>query len=628
MAHDRLEPAREDNFEEPAIRQQVAGAQLWHMPCLVERMFRTPVEAQRALNAFARPHGYDIVYKGTSYDKRHQKRLIRYGCDRHGVPRSQREHFNPPKRTNVSSRKCGCPMEVYLVRTTGNHGDIGWLLQHRGRAGQHNHPPSSHAASHPMHRRASHTEAARLAVAVDGETGATARQTIARLLVEDPGLLLVPRDVYNERARATRAALGGLSRIKRLLQKLQDGPFQVSYQYDEHHHLTHLFFAHNDAIDIYRTNYDVIIMDCTYRTNRFNMPLFNIVGVTGMNTTIHIAQVFLIGEEEQDFQWALRQLEHLLSQQGIPPPQVFLTDRDLALLNALEEVFPDTPALLCLWHIMKDVQAHARRVSFPREIDPDTSLLQDSGDHQTFCEAFLRVVYAPTEEDYLFRRHELHLLSAVEATHIDDVWLDIWKRRIVRRWTDQVLHFGMHATSRVEGYHATLKSWLGTSSGDLLTVHTRMEHWWRQSIERHWVLHPNAEVYVPIRLRGKWFAAVIRVIHTHALLHCVESLQRMKTLLKPCTGSYEMTWGIPCGHSLHQRVATCVGLRPTDFHPHWWIRRHQAPLELPARILEPERIEDRRARRALERRARRHAAGNGPRGTRRIPANFEVYSNE
>lgn len=95
----------------------------------------------------------------------------------------------------------------------------------------------------------------------------------------------------------------------------------MSYQYNENHHLTHLFFARHDAIDIYRNNYDVVLMIYTYRTNRFNMPLFNIVGVTGMNTTIHIAQVFLSGEEERDYQWALRQLKQLLSEHDIPSPE-------------------------------------------------------------------------------------------------------------------------------------------------------------------------------------------------------------------------------------------------------------------------------------------------------------------
>lgn len=69
------------------------------------------------------------------------------------------------------------------------------------------------------------------------------------------------------------------------------------------------------------------------------MPLLNIVGVTGMNTMIHIAQVFMVGETEPDYAWALQQFIQLQSRFEIPLPQVFLVDRDLALLNALESVF-------------------------------------------------------------------------------------------------------------------------------------------------------------------------------------------------------------------------------------------------------------------------------------------------
>jgi hypothetical protein len=107
-------------------------------------------------------------------------------------------------------------------------------------------------------------------------------------------------------------------------------------------------------------------MDCTYHTNRFGMPLLNIVGVSGMNTTIHVGQAFLAGEKFSDYQWALSCLHEMLSQNNIPPPLVFLVDTYLAVQNALESEFPLVPVLLCLWHIMKDVQAYARRHSFPK----------------------------------------------------------------------------------------------------------------------------------------------------------------------------------------------------------------------------------------------------------------------
>ncbi|KAJ8525696.1 hypothetical protein ON010_g15417 [Phytophthora cinnamomi] len=148
--------------------------QLYRLPGVEEQVFASPALAQRAMNLYAREHVYAVVYKGTSYDKL-GKRLIRYGCDRHGVSRGgglQCWRVRP----NTMTRKCGCPMEVYLIRKKDGVGNEIWELQHRGRALLHNHLPSSHAGSHPIHRRASRTEAVQLAIAVDSETGTSARQ--------------------------------------------------------------------------------------------------------------------------------------------------------------------------------------------------------------------------------------------------------------------------------------------------------------------------------------------------------------------------------------------------------------------------------------------------------------------
>jgi hypothetical protein len=62
----------------------------------------------------------------------------------------------------------------------------------------HNHPPASDPASYLILRRAARNEAVRLAIAVNGETGTRASQTMARLLLEDPSLAITARDVYNE----------------------------------------------------------------------------------------------------------------------------------------------------------------------------------------------------------------------------------------------------------------------------------------------------------------------------------------------------------------------------------------------------------------------------------------------
>lgn len=48
--------------------------------------------------------------------------------------------------------------------------------------------------------------------------------------------------------------------------------------------LTHLFRIVSCSID-FQSKPNVILMDCTYKTNVFEMPLLDMVGVTGMNTT-------------------------------------------------------------------------------------------------------------------------------------------------------------------------------------------------------------------------------------------------------------------------------------------------------------------------------------------------------
>ncbi|ETK83010.1 hypothetical protein L915_11696 [Phytophthora nicotianae] len=52
----------------------------------------------------------------------------------------------------------------------------------------------------------------------------------------------------------------------------------------------------------------VLVIDCTYKTNRFNMPLLNAIILTGMNTILPFAQVWLPGEAEPDFENCVPQL--------------------------------------------------------------------------------------------------------------------------------------------------------------------------------------------------------------------------------------------------------------------------------------------------------------------------------
>ena len=47
-------------------------------------------------------------------------------------------------------------------------------------------------------------------------------------------------------------------------------------------------------------------MDCTYKTNRYKMPLLDIVGVTALNTSFHVGFCFVDADRSQ---FALQNLQ-------------------------------------------------------------------------------------------------------------------------------------------------------------------------------------------------------------------------------------------------------------------------------------------------------------------------------
>lgn len=79
------------------------------------------------------------------------------------------------------------------------------------------------------------------------------------------------------------------------------------------------------------------------------MPILNIIGCTGMNTTIKLALVFLCSETEDDYIWTLRGLRKMLGEG--PFPAVMVTDREKALILAAQVVFPIISIILCRWHV-------------------------------------------------------------------------------------------------------------------------------------------------------------------------------------------------------------------------------------------------------------------------------------
>jgi len=65
-------------------------------------------------------------------------------------------------------------------------------------------------------------------------------------------------------------------------------------------HLSRLFLTYKPNRELIAHNHEVLIVDSTYKTNKFKMPLVNIIGVTPNNKNFFIGSAFMPSETVED----------------------------------------------------------------------------------------------------------------------------------------------------------------------------------------------------------------------------------------------------------------------------------------------------------------------------------------
>ncbi|KAL4580522.1 hypothetical protein LXL04_016718 [Taraxacum kok-saghyz] len=143
-----------------------------------------------------------------------------------------------------------------------------------------------------------------------------------------------------------------------LMSYLKDKHFLIEYSVNDFsNELENLFFIHPKSLDIWCAFPHVLLIDATYKTNKYNMPFVEIVGVTSTNKTFSIALAFIMNEKKESYDWVLPCLRSTL--ENCMHPRVIVTDTDLALMNACR-VFPNAARLLCRWHITENIRKNCR----------------------------------------------------------------------------------------------------------------------------------------------------------------------------------------------------------------------------------------------------------------------------
>ena len=270
---------------------------------------------------------------------------INYGCTKGG-------YYEPEGtgKRNTSTSKTGCPFKLvakYLKRRSY------WIL--KVKEDGHNHKLLETVHGVPYAMRLNDDEVA-LVKELSGHV--RPRNILAAIQGRNPDNVSSVRTIYNTQVKLRKAQMGNRTPIQILYAHLMESGYTYYDRVNENNELEELFFVHPTSYALWCTFPQIMLMDSTYNTTLFKLPFLEIVGVTPTNKTFSMAFSFLNHEKRPNFKWVLERVKMVIEEQYYP--RVIVTDRDLALLGACREEFPNSHHVLCRWHIGQNLLQYCR----------------------------------------------------------------------------------------------------------------------------------------------------------------------------------------------------------------------------------------------------------------------------
>lgn len=392
-------------------------------------MFANRTDLLRWAREVGRRHGIVVVIfrseKGTGRPGTKTKLIL--ACERSGKYRPWK---NPQPVRGAGTKKCECP---FRLRGRPMVDGQGWTIDVK--CGIHNHELAETLSGHSYVGRLSNEEKS----LVDDMTKNMVKPRNILLTLKDRNVesLTTIKHVYNARQAYRSSIRGNRTEMQQLITLMERDQYVYRYRKaEDSDELRDVFWAHPDAITLVNTFHLVLIMDSTYKTCRYRLPLLEIVGVTSTEMTFSVAFAYLQSERADNFTWALQMLREQITSGEVG---VIVTDRDLALMNAVEHVFPRAANLLCLFHVSKNVKAKCKMTVFPKE------------KHEKVMEAWNALVRSSDEAEYEQRLAVFQSVSidcSYFHTYVHETWLIPHKERFVEAWTNRVMHLGNTTTNR------------------------------------------------------------------------------------------------------------------------------------------------------------------------------------
>jgi MULE transposase domain len=207
---------------------------------------------------------------------------------------------------------------------------------------------------------------------------------IAVLRRENPSVNIVKRDIYNATANLERGKRQRKSPPEALIDRLEtekaEGKIRFEWRRDTEGHIAMLFVADARSAAYLNEHPYILLLDCTYKTNKFDMPLLHVLGLDHHGSSFTIALCFLDQEVAENYMEAVGYLRGLYDPGKWP--SVVATDCEPALISDFPAI--QTKHVLCYWHISKCLLTNCK------------ALFDTMERREEFIQFFKKVVFSKT----------------------------------------------------------------------------------------------------------------------------------------------------------------------------------------------------------------------------------------
>ncbi|OAV93744.1 hypothetical protein PTTG_09043 [Puccinia triticina 1-1 BBBD Race 1] len=134
-------------------------------------------------------------------------------------------------------------------------------------------------------------------------------QILLKLRTSDNGTLATNQTISDALQRIRRDDLDGRTPVKALLCILKETNWVCNVKVNDQGSILNLFFAHLGSIHLAQINHHVALIDATYKTIQYQIPLLHIISQSATNRLFSIGFCYMVNKDDRNYLWAMNTMK-------------------------------------------------------------------------------------------------------------------------------------------------------------------------------------------------------------------------------------------------------------------------------------------------------------------------------